>query len=174
MELIRTLEHDEAKRLLSWAMEQPVGYVVNSRYAPGRKERWYGMSVKLTKPPLVTPCEYDQVIAALGAKLFPDWDCALLCKYEPGVGIAPHRDHSCFTAPAVLINLGEAVLTEGIARHPQLPKRTQLRHGDVIRLDTKITHGIEPVTKTRYSLTFRQIRGADLTGSFFDSLLTAP
>ncbi len=150
--------------LHQWAEQQPVSELIRSSYAAGRLECYYGLGVKLTREPVVKPAPSDPRVTKLGDRLLPDWDSALLCKYAPGVGIAAHRDHGCFEAMAVIVNIGEAdffVIESGQKTvHP-------LKDGTVIRVNTKVTHGVEPVVKTRYSLTFRHIKGQYLTPSLF-------
>ena len=147
-------------KLHRWAERQPVRELLRSSYAPGRLECYYGFGVSLLKHPIVTPALKDSEVEGLGDRLFPGWDSALLCKYAPGVGIRPHRDHTCFTATAVMVNIGKANFFEYDGKQKNV---TPLEDGVIVRINTKILHGVEPVQKTRYSLTFRQIKAEYLT-----------
>ena len=152
--------------LHQWVQAQPLSALLRSNYARGRLECYYGLAVTLTKTPEIYPGLSDLRVAALGDRLLPGWHSALLCQYPPGVGINPHRDHSCFAKLAVMVNIGEANFFEYPGRDRIV---TPLVDGAIVQLDTKILHGVEPVAKTRYSLTFRHIKGEYLTGSVFVS-----
>jgi hypothetical protein len=142
-----------------WVTQQPLRPLLNSRYAKGRLECYYGLSVTLGQNPVIAPAIADERVTALGDRLCPGWHSALLCQYAPGVGILPHRDHTCFSAIAVMVNLGTAQFFE----YPEREKRVMhLNDGAIVRLNTKILHGVEPVAQTRYSLTFRYLKATYL------------
>jgi alkylated DNA repair dioxygenase AlkB len=139
----------------TWAARQPVTTLLQSRYARGRLETYYGLGVTLGQTPTLYPARQDPQVNALGQQWLKGWHSALLCKYNPGVGINPHRDHTCFQRWAVMVNLGEANFFEYIGKDKQV---TPLPDGAIVRLNTKVLHGILPVSQTRYSLTFRHIK----------------
>ena len=148
--------------LHQWARQQPVRALIQSTYARGRLEAYYGLGITLSKQPELYAGIDDERVNHLGDRLLPDWHSALLCKYLPGVCINPHRDHTCFERWAVMVNIGEAVFIE----YPEKERiTTPLQDGDVVQINTKILHGIEPVMTERYSLTFRHIKPDFLTPS---------
>ncbi len=147
-------------QLQTWVEQQPVTELLKSNYARGRLECYYGLAVDLKKQPKIVPARQDVRVDVLGDRLLPQWHSALLCKYLPGVGINPHRDHTCFQPWAVMVNIGEARFFEYHGRERVV---TPLHSGDVVRINTKILHGVEPVTSVRYSLTFRHIKADFLT-----------
>lgn len=159
VEIIGRIQTDLGK-LHRWVKQQAVAPLLNSNYARGRLECYYGLAVDLKKQPKIEPALQDQQVNALGDRLLPHWHSALLCKYLPGVGINPHRDHTCFQPWAVMVNIGEAHFFE---YKDQEKVVTQLCSGDIVRINTKILHGVEPVTSVRYSLTFRHIKTEFLT-----------
>ncbi len=145
-----------------WVRQQPVSGLIQSRYARGRLEAYYGLGVTLSRQPNLYRAIDDERVNALGDRILSGWHSALLCKYLPGVCIHPHRDHTCFERWAVMVNIGEAIFVE----YPEKERiTTPLRDGDVVRINTKILHGVEPVTAARYSLTFRTIKPEFLTPS---------
>lgn len=159
-EIIGQLTGDPLRDWHTWAVHQPVTPLLKSSYARGRLECYYSLSVDLKKTPTIVPALNDARVTGLGDTLLAGWHSALLCQYLPGVGINPHRDHSCFARWAVMLNLGEADFFEYPAQERIV---TPLMDGAIVRIDTKILHGVEPVTQTRYSLTFRQIKPEYLT-----------
>ncbi|NEQ50788.1 MAG: hypothetical protein F6K11_11735 [Leptolyngbya sp. SIO3F4] len=150
----------DLNKLYSWAEKQPVTLLLNSNYARGRLECYYGLAVDLKKQPKIDPSHQDPQVDALGDRLLANWHSALLCKYLPGVGINPHRDHTCFQPWAVMVNIGKANFFEYQGRDKVI---TPLQSGDIVRINTKILHGVDPVKDVRYSLTFRHIKAEFLT-----------
>ena len=138
-----------------WAAEQLVTDLLHSRYARGRLEAYYGLGVTLSRQPQVYGARQDSGVTQLGDEWLPGWHSALLCKYGPGVGINPHRDHTCFQPWAIMVNLGEANFFEYPGKDRVI---TPLPDGALVRLNTKVLHGVLPVEKTRYSLTFRTLK----------------
>jgi len=138
-----------------WANQQPVTELLKSSYARGRLECYYGIAVGLQKSPILTLGRQDHRVQTLGDRLLPGWHSALLCKYLPGIGINPHRDHTCFSKWATMVNLGEANFFEYVGKEKRI---TRLEEGAIVRLNTKILHGVEPVSTPRYSLTFRHLK----------------
>ncbi|MEO1297075.1 MAG: hypothetical protein AAFW75_15085, partial [Cyanobacteria bacterium J06636_16] len=126
-----------------------------SRYARGRRECYYGLGVTLQKSPTIYTAAHVDRIQVLGDRYLPDWHSALLCEYRPGIGINPHRDHTCFTAWAIMVNFGQAEFVEYPSRAKVI---TSLPDGAIVRLNTKILHAIHPVQSWRYSLTFRRLK----------------
>lgn len=159
VEIIGRIQTDLDK-LHRWVKQQPVTPLLKSNYARGRLECYYGLAVDLKKYPKITPAHQDLQVATLGNRLLPNWHSALLCKYLPGVGINPHRDHTCFQPWAVMVNIGKANFFEYSDRKKVV---TSLCNGDVVRINTKTLHGVEAVTSVRYSLTFRHIKAEFLT-----------
>ncbi|NER84958.1 MAG: alpha-ketoglutarate-dependent dioxygenase AlkB, partial [Leptolyngbya sp. SIO1D8] len=126
-----------------------------SRYARGRRECYYGLGVTLHKSPNIYPAEPIDRIQSLGDRYLPGWHSALLCEYRPGIGINPHRDHTCFAPWAVMINFGQADFVVYPSREKVI---TPLSDGAIVRLNTKVLHAVRPVQRLRYSLTFRQLK----------------
>jgi hypothetical protein len=135
-----------------WVEQQPTTELLHSNYARGRLECYYGLAVELGKVPVITQSLDDSLVKTLGDRFLPNWHSALLCKYLSGIGINPHRDHTCFEPWAMMINLGEANFFEYDGKHKVI---TPLTDGMVVSINTKILHGVERVKQTRYSLTFR-------------------
>lgn len=142
---------------IAWARQQPVRELLCSRYARGRRECYFGWGVTLAKSPDLYPAYSDSRVQALGDRWLPGWHSALFCEYPPGIGINPHRDHTCFAAEAVMLNLGVATFVEYPSREKVV---THLEPGVIVRLNTKILHAVRPVAETRYSLTFRCLKPA--------------
>ncbi|MEM9265701.1 MAG: 2OG-Fe(II) oxygenase family protein [Cyanobacteria bacterium P01_F01_bin.13] len=159
VEIIGRIQTDLDK-LQRWAKQQPVAPLLKSNYARGRLEYYYGLAVDLKKQPKITPAHQDSRVNGLGDQLLPDWHSALLCKYLPGIGINPHRDHTCFQPWAVMVNIGDANFFEYNGREKVV---TRLDNGVIVRINTKVLHGVEPVQSVRYSLTFRHIKAQFLT-----------
>lgn len=139
----------------AWAAQQPVSALLHSRYARGRLEAYYGLGITLGRTPRIYPARQDAQIDQFGNQWLPGWHSSLLCRYEPGVGINPHRDHTCFQPWAIMVNLGQANFFEYSGKDKQI---TPLPNGAIVRLNTKILHGVQPVSQTRYSLTFRCLK----------------
>lgn len=139
----------------AWANQQPVAELLHSRYARGRLEAYYGLGMTLSQTPHLYPARQDPQVTNLGNRWLPAWDSALLCQYSPGVGINPHRDHTCFQAWAVMVNLGEADFFEYVGKDKVI---TPLPDGALVRINTKVLHGVLPVNRLRYSLTFRHLK----------------
>ena len=159
VEIIGRIRTDLDK-LHCWAEQQPVTTLLNSNYARGRLECYYGLAVDLKTQPTIRPASQVPQVTALGDRLLTNWHSALLCKYPTGVGINPHRDHTWFQPWAIIVNIGEANFFEYNGRERVV---TQLHSGDVARINTKVLHGVEPVKSLRYSLTFRHIKAEFLT-----------
>lgn len=138
-----------------WLQQQPVSELLCSRYARGRRECYYGWGVTLQKSPEIYPAKQSERVQTLGDRYLPGWHSALLCEYRPGIGINPHRDHTCFAAWAVMVNFGQAEFVEYPNREKVI---THLSDGAIVRLNTKILHAVRPVQCLRYSLTFRQLK----------------
>ena len=138
-----------------WLYEQPVSELLCSRYARGRRECYHGLGVTLQKTPTIYPAIRVNRVQALGDRYLPGWHSALLCEYQPGIGINPHRDHTCFMTWAVMVNFGQAEFVEYPSREKII---TPLTDGAIVRLNTKILHAVRPVQSLRYSLTFRQLK----------------
>jgi hypothetical protein len=116
----------------------------------------------LNKVPTFFSAIQSERVQALGDRYLPGWHSALLCEYRPGVGINPHRDHTCFAPWAIMVNFGQATFVEYPGREPV---ETALTDGAIFRLNTKILHGVRPVTELRYSLTFRHLKPEYLPGA---------
>lgn len=154
VEIIGNLGPD-LPRWHAWVTQQPVAELLQSRYARGRLEAYYGLGITLSQRPHIYPARQAPLVNEFGNRWLSGWHSALLCKYEPGVGINPHRDHACFQAWAVMVNLGEANFFEYFGKDKHI---TPLRDGAIVRLNTKVLHGVLPVSQTRYSLTFRHLK----------------
>lgn len=173
-QIIGTLEGDRLHALRQWVARQPLTELLHSSYARGRLECYYGLAVDLRKEPEITRAIADPFVQSLGDDLWElgrfvlqqvnqflpeQWHSALLCQYNPGVCINPHRDHGCFSAWAVMVNLGEANFFEYNRKDKGV---TPLHEGAIVLLNTKVLHGVLPVESLRYSLTFRNIKSAGL------------
>jgi hypothetical protein len=144
---------DELPRMYAWAKAQPIAELINTPFAVGRRECWYGTGIDTAGPTLLEGRD-DPLVTELGARYLPGWNSGLLLEYGPGVGISPHVDPACFEEWAVTINLGEAQWIEGRADRST---STLLHDGDVVRFRTTAPHGVAPVGRIRYSLLFRAI-----------------
>ena len=156
-EIIDYIPQDTLVNWYDWLRRQPFSELLGSRYAKGRQECYYGLGVTLQKSPTIYPAAQDDRIETLGDRYLPGWDSALLCEYNSGVGINPHRDHTCFAAWAIMVNFGQAEFVEYPSREKVI---TPLSDGAIVRLNTKILHAVRPVQHRRYSLTFRQLKPA--------------
>ena len=155
LEIIDYLSAEVLGDWYEWLGQQPVSELLCSRYARGRRECYYGLGVTLQKSPRVYLAGQADRVQVLGDCYLPGWDSALLCEYRAGVGINPHRDHTCFAAKAVMVNFGRADFVEYLGREKVI---TPLSDGVIVRLNTKILHGVHRVPNLRYSLTFRQLK----------------
>lgn len=154
-EIIDYLSQNALPHWYDWLRQQPVSELLCSRYARGRKECYYGLGVTLQKSPTIYIAAHAERVQTLGDRYLPNWHSALLCEYRPGIGINPHRDHTCFAAWAIMVNFGQAEFVEYPTREKVI---TPLPDGAIVRLNTKILHSIRPVQALRYSLTFRQLK----------------
>jgi hypothetical protein len=144
---------DELPRIHAWAQSQPIANLIDTPFAVGRRECWYGIGIDTAGPTILEGLD-DPLMAELGARYLPGWNSGLLLEYGPGVGINPHVDPACFEEWAVTINLGEAQWIEGRTGHST---STLLHDGDVVRFRTTAPHGVASVGRIRYSLLFRAI-----------------
>ncbi|MGF1521371.1 MAG: hypothetical protein ACFBSF_03520 [Leptolyngbyaceae cyanobacterium] len=154
-EIIDYISPNKLTNWYSWLQQQPLSELLQSRYARGRRECYYGLGVTLQKSPAIYMAAQADCVQALGDRYLPNWHSALLCEYHPGIGINPHRDHTCFTAWAIMVNFGQAEFVEYPSREKVV---TPLPDGAIVRLNTKILHAVCPVQSLRYSLTFRQLK----------------
>ncbi len=139
--------------LRSWCKCQSgMGQMHNSRYAFNRTHKWFKHGVILDKiPTIYEPANWDERVFRLGDRIYPGWDCALLCHYRPGGCMREHTDHVVFHPFTVLVNIGCCTFRIGNEQH-------FLEDGQVISFNSNITHQLLPVSSERASLTFRRIR----------------
>ena len=94
-----------------------------SRYAKGRQELWIRRYCDLCKNPTITEGFRDERLEALGEKVLPNFDIALLLLYQKDIKINLHRDHTVFQPIAVGVNLGDVVFL--MAQMPQKGEKLQ-------------------------------------------------
>ncbi|MBC1224794.1 hypothetical protein GNF10_22225 [Nostoc sp. UCD121] len=129
----------------------------SSRVAFDRTHKWFGYEVILLKPNAkINPGNWDERVNRLGDRIFPGWNCALLCHYRPGGGMIEHCDHSVFEPLVVLVNIGRA--TFRIGKDEYHKEEYHLEDGQVIQFDSSIPHELLPVVSDRWSLSFRRIK----------------
>ncbi|NEU77195.1 cupin domain-containing protein [Hassallia byssoidea VB512170] len=137
--------------LHSWCKCQSgMGQMHNSRYAFNRTHKWFKHSVILSPNPTITQGYWDERVFRLGNRIYPEWDCALLCHYGLGGHMKPHTDHVVFHFFTVLVNIGYCTFRIGNEEH-------LLDDGQVISFNSNIPHELLPVSSERASLTFRRI-----------------
>ncbi|MBW4571589.1 MAG: alpha-ketoglutarate-dependent dioxygenase AlkB [Tolypothrix carrinoi HA7290-LM1] len=142
----------ELTSLRSWCKGQSgMGEMHNSRYAFNRTHKWFKHSVILDKIPTIDPGNWDERVFRLGDRIYPEWDCALLCHYRPGGCMITHTDHVVFHPFTVLVNIGCCTFCIGNEEY-------FLEDGQVISFHSDIPHQLLPVFSERWSLTFRRIR----------------
>ncbi|MGI2904192.1 hypothetical protein [Tolypothrix sp. VBCCA 56010] len=134
-----------------WKSQLNMDQMHNSRYAFNRTHKWFKRRVILNKIPTIKPGNWDERVFRLGDRIYPEWDCALLCHYRPGGCMTPHVDHVVFHSFTVLVNIGCCTFCIGNEQH-------FLEDGQVISFNSNITHQLLPVCSERASLTFRRIR----------------
>jgi hypothetical protein len=122
----------------------------NSSYAFNRTHKWFKHSVILNKIPTIDPACWDDRVFRLGDRIYPEWDCALLCHYGAGGHMKPHTDHVVFHPFTVLVNIGYCTFRIGNEEY-------FLEDGQVISFNSNITHQLLAVSSDRASLTFRRI-----------------
>ncbi|MEH2120819.1 hypothetical protein [Nostoc sp.] len=128
----------------------------SSRVTSGRTHKWFGYEVILLKPNAkINPGNWDERVNRLGDRIFPGWNCALLCHYRLGGRMIEHCDHSVFEPLVVLVNIGRATFCIDNQEH-------HLEDGQVIKFDSSIPHELLPVVSDRWSLSFRRIKPQDL------------
>lgn len=117
-----------------------------------RTHKWFGYEVILLKPHAkIKKGNLDIRVSQLGDRIFPGWNCALLCHYSPGGGMIRHCDHSVFEPFVASVNVGLATFCIGNEVH-------HLTDGQVIQFDSSIPHELLPVASHRWSLSFRRIK----------------
>ncbi|MEH2246879.1 hypothetical protein [Nostoc sp.] len=138
--------------LYDWCNHQfSMKSMVSSRVAFDRTHKWFGYEVILLPNAVIKKGHWDARVNRLGDRIFPGWNCALLCHYRPGGGMKEHCDHSVFEPLVVLVNIGRATLCIDNQEH-------HLEDGQVIKFDSSIPHELLPVVSERWSLSFRRIK----------------
>lgn len=124
-----------------------------SKYAQGRKELWIKNKCDLRKQATITEGFNHPKLNELGNKLLPNFDIGLLLFYPPNTQIKLHRDHSILSNIGVGINLSPStfMITDDINKAPM---EIKLKTGYCYRFNTKLLHGIKPVTSHRYAIYF--------------------
>lgn len=123
----------------------------SSRVAFDRTYKWFRYEVILKPNAEIKKGHWDERVNRLGDRIFPGWNCALLCYYRPGGRMIRHCDHSVFEPLVALVNIGRATLSIDNQEH-------HLENGQVIKFDSSIPHELLPVVSERWSLSFRQIK----------------
>lgn len=157
-QIIGRLPVDARDWLRSWAKTQSLEAITHSRYVQGRSEAWYRMGSNLQSIPcgraaLFTAPEPPERLATFGERHLPGWHSLLVC--GGATTITPHRDHGHFCNEAVMINLGEAIFTEHVGNATE---SLQLRDGDVVQLDIKVTHSAQQTSSERFNFCFRRVK----------------
>lgn len=159
MNLLETVGYvrTDLQSLHDWTYHQfGMKSMSSSRVASGRTHKWFGYEVILLKPNAkINPGNWDERVNRLGDRIFPGWNCALLCHYRPGGRMIRHCDHSVFEPLVVLVNIGRATLCIDNQEH-------HLEDGQVIKFDSSIPHELLPLVSERWSLSFRRIKPQDL------------
>jgi quercetin dioxygenase-like cupin family protein len=127
----------------------------SSKIASGRTHKWFGYEVILVHPAVIKKGHWDETVNRLGDRIFPGWNCALLCHYRPGGGMKPHPEHSVFEPQVALVNIGRATFRIDNEEY-------HLEDGQVIQFDSSIIHELLPVVSERWSLSFRRIKSQSL------------
>ncbi|MFP4009671.1 MAG: hypothetical protein ACLFV6_16970 [Spirulinaceae cyanobacterium] len=162
IEKISQINDSHLLALHQWCEERrPLLRPTVSRYAKNRRELWIRRYCDLRSPATISDGYRNDRIEQLGERVLPNFDIGLLLLYSPGTQINLHRDHTVFEKTAVSINLGQA--TFKIAQTPRKgeklnPQRYRLQDGDVIRFNSKLLHGIEPVQIERWCLVFWHLK----------------
>jgi hypothetical protein len=133
-----------------WKSQLKMEQMHNSRYAFNRTHKWFKRRVILNKIPDIKPAYWDERVFRLGDRIYPEWDCALLCHYRPGGCMIPHTDHVVFHPFTVLVNIGCCTFRIGNEEY-------FLEDGQVISFNSNIPHELLAVSSDRASLTFRRI-----------------
>ena len=123
----------------------------SSQVAFGRTHKWFEYEVILKPNPKIFQGYRDERLHRLGNRIFPGYNCALLCHYYPGGYMTRHCDHSVFEPLVVSVNIGRATLCIGNQEH-------QLEDGQVVSFNSQIPHALYPVVSDRWSLMFRRIK----------------
>lgn len=148
--------------LHQWCFEQrPLLQPTVSRYAKGRRELWIRRYCDLKSPATISSSYRNDRIEQLGDRVLPNFNIGVLLLYSPGTNINLHRDHTVFEKTAVSVNLGQAIFK--IAQTPRKgeklnPQHYHLQDGDIIRFNSKLLHGIEPVKIERWCLVFWHLK----------------
>ncbi|OYD90541.1 hypothetical protein CDG76_30410 [Nostoc sp. 'Peltigera membranacea cyanobiont' 210A] len=123
----------------------------SSEIASGRTHKWFRSEVILVHPAVINKGHWDERVNRLGDRIFPGWNCALLCHYRPCGGMKPHPEHSVFEPLVALVNIGRATFRIDNQEY-------HLEDGQVIHFNSNNTHELLPVVSDRWSLSFRPIK----------------
>lgn len=104
-----------------------------------------GWSVTLDKPPLYLPAHKDKRMDKLVSKYCPNWKISLLCYYEKGGGIKPHRDATGYGKIGYSLST-----TDFLFKHDGTPH--SCKAGTIYRFETKKIHEVPPLPHPRYTL----------------------
>ena len=138
--------------------------LVHSSYAPKRLEKWFGysynlQSIKDGRHELKFIETIPYVFNRIKNDYYPESDSILICKGEKpdsDTSISNHRDHGCFLAKAIMLNIGISTYTE--TDYNGLVKLYELNDGDIIEIDTKIIHASSQISDLRLNATLRKVR----------------
>jgi len=127
--------------------------------------KWWGKAAEFPPTSRKTwedqPIESDIYLTSLRDRFRPEADSILLYRYEVGGEIGLHKDKLCFDKTVTLINLvDEAPDLFGNKSGTKFKWGVgtyHLKHGYVIRFDSRIEHAIPKLKAARYSLQFRKI-----------------
>lgn len=167
MKLLGHLATDDRTFLEEWCREQHLARVAQSRLAPKRVEKWFGLASNLAyihtgQAQVYVATSFEvipSILKQMGDLLLPGWNSILVCGGDTTIRL--HKDHPHFQATALSINLGVAEYEE-VKPQPLGRQLSTLLPGQVLELDISIPHRATQTSESRYNVTFRTIKGSFL------------
>lgn len=121
----------------------------------GRKCLWFGVGVNLGfRKSLLEGKEISRGLRKRGNDLWngDDWNSILVYKYSKGVELKDHVDRKWLSKKVVIVNFCKDLVDFKYGN-----KIYKLKDGEVIEIDSSVTHGVRQVKSERWSLSFRKI-----------------
>ena len=80
------------------------------------------------------------------------WNSILVYKYEKGVELKDHVDRKWLSRKVVIVNFCKSIVDFKYGN-----KIYKLRDGEIVEIDSSVTHGVREVESERWSLSFRKV-----------------
>ena len=121
----------------------------------GRKCLWFGVGVNLGyRKDLFKGKDISNGLKVRGNELWggDSWNSILVYKYEKGVELKDHVDRKWLSRKVVIVNFCKSIVDFKYGN-----KIYKLRDGEIVEIDSSVTHGVREVESERWSLSFRKV-----------------